>query len=416
MNDAQLSYYFWFRRCAREGRYLSADYSYVLLYVYELINLGERLDPRKVQDELVGLWNAYGEKHPAITVKLADWICDYSLIHRLPPPREGRSRLIAKVIALKEFFIPMPEGDMDGCTRSLLRFCNSYDYRTSKFATPENLPLFDRHIYGALLCAVQYYSADGRLLSGIESEDSRLCRDAYAGALCVADEKYRLEVQYCSFSRSNELRFLVGDIVKYAENKLRAHLGIKSRMSVYSVPTELTKRLDDYFLRELPKRILQPHKEREKQAYEALYDLPRKPLSLADAKRIESESWDTTRELVDAFEETAPAQIEPIPISIPTPISEETPVPQKTARADGWQGVLGELFSVLVQTAEGDPNAIRRYARGQGKLADAIADEINEVAWEKMGDAVIEERDGGFFVIEEYCEELMQQLREEDKG
>ena len=263
---------------------------------------------------------------------------------------------------------------------------------------------------------MQYYSADGRLLSGIESEDSRLCRDAYAGALCVADEKYRLEVQYCSFSRSNELRFLVGDIVKYAENKLRAHLGIKSRMSVYSVPTELTKRLDEYFLRELPKRILQPHKEREKQAYEALYDLPRKPLSLADAKRIESESWDTTRELVDAFEETAPAQIEPIPISIPTPISEETPVPQKAAREDGWQGMLGELFPVLVQTAEGDANAIRRYARGQGKLADAIADEINEVVWEKMGDAVIEERDGGFFIIEEYCEELMQQLREEDKG
>ena len=413
LNDAQRSFYFWFRSCARRGEYLPADLSYVLLYVYELINLGDRLDPKQTQDQLVGLWNAYGEKYAGITVKLADWICDYSLIHRLPPPREGRSRLIAKVIAMKEFFIPMPRGDVEGCARSLLRYCNSYDYKTSKFATPENLPLFDRHVHGALLCAVRYYSADGRLLSGLGSEDSRLSRDAYAGALCVADEKYRIEVQYCSFSRSNELRFLVGDVVKYAENKLRAHLGIKSRMTVYSIPSELTRLIDEYFLRELPKRI-PPKKEQEKQAYEALYELPRKPLSLADAKRIELESWDTTRELVDAFEEAKDGSEVPAPVPPPPP-TEEQPW-EKTEATDGWRPLLGDLFFVLLQTARGDRGAIGSYARKTGTLADVIAERINEVAWDRLGDAVLEECDGGYALMEEYREELTEELLKEESS
>ena len=410
LNDAQRSFYFWFRSCARRGEYLPADLSYVLLYVYELINLGDRLDPKRTQDQLVGLWNAYGEKYAGITVKLADWICDYSLIHRLPPPREGRSRLIAKVIALKEFFIPMPRGDVEGCARSLLRYCNSYDYKTSKFATPENLPLFDRHVHGALLCAVRYYSTDGRILSGLGSEDSRLSRDAYAGALCVADEKYRIEVQYCSFSRSNELRFLVGDVVKYAENKLRAHLGIKSRMTVYSIPSELTRLIDDYFLRELPKRT-PSKKEQEKQAYEALYELPRKPLSLADAKRIELESWDTTRELVDAFEEGKEECETPTPV--PSPPTVEQPQ-EKTEATDGWRPLLGDLFFVLLQTAKGDRGAIGSYARKTGTLADVIAERINEVAWDRLGDAVLEECEGGYALMEEYREELTEELLKEE--
>ena len=412
LNEAQLAFYLWFRQCAREGRYIQADCSYVLLYVFELINFGERSNPPSyVQRQLVGLWNAYGEAYPTLTVKLADWICDYSLIHRLPPPAEGRSRLIAKVISLKEFFIPLPRGDVEGCARSLLRYCTSYDYHTSKFATPEHLPLFDQHVFGALTCAVNYYSAEGRLLSELSFEDSRLCRDAFAGALCIADQRYRLEVSYCSFSRSNELRFLVGDLVRYAENKLRAHLGIKSRMTVYSVPTEVARLLDQYFDRSLPKGV-RSMKKREILPYEALYDLPRKPLSLAEAQRIESESWRTTRELVDAFEEGD----EPSPFYEAALVSEagsesgNAPNPTNT-----WRAELGGMFSALWETLLGDEGAIARHARLQGCMTEVLADRINEVAWERLSDAVLEETENGFAVLKDYQEELLRQLREEEK-
>ena len=213
MSAKQLAYYFWFRDRARKNDFLKTDYSYLLLYVYELLNLGNTLDVKESQTILTALWNAYHKEFPAIAGKLADWICDFSLIHRLPPPANGSVALAKQVLSLKEFYIAMPEGDLDGCTRSLLRFCCSYDYKSSKFYKPENADLFDRFVFGAVREAIAYYSKDGRILSSLTNEDSRLIRDAYAGAVCVAKEKYRIELEYCSFSRSNELRFLVGDIV-----------------------------------------------------------------------------------------------------------------------------------------------------------------------------------------------------------
>ena len=40
LSSEQLEYYLWFRENARRGIFIKTDYSYVLLYIYELINLG----------------------------------------------------------------------------------------------------------------------------------------------------------------------------------------------------------------------------------------------------------------------------------------------------------------------------------------------------------------------------------------
>ena len=193
LSEEQLRFYLYFRSEARKGNFLSVDYSYLLLYIYELLNLGERQDTQEAQGMLMRLWNAYSEAHPALEGKLADWICDFSLVHRLPPPEEGGTRLLRKVRALKEFYIAMPDGDREGCARSLLRFCTSYDYRGSKFATEENLPLFEKYVFGSVLQAVSYFSEGDRLLGALSFEDSTLARDAYAGALTVSEEKTKLQ-------------------------------------------------------------------------------------------------------------------------------------------------------------------------------------------------------------------------------
>ena len=46
LSRAQLDYYLWWRKCFREGTLIKIDYSYILLYIFELINLGERQDVR----------------------------------------------------------------------------------------------------------------------------------------------------------------------------------------------------------------------------------------------------------------------------------------------------------------------------------------------------------------------------------
>ena len=393
MNRAQRDYYFWFRENAKNGVYIKTDQGYLSLYIFELLNLGKRLDTKKTQYILMSLWNEYNQTFPAISSKLADWICDYSLLHHLSPPINISSNIIKKVVSLKEFYISLPQGDLKRCAGTLMCYCSSYDHRTSKFYTDQNKDLFDRHITEVLIIAIKYYSQDGKILSGINFGDSTISRDVYVGAICVADERFRIDVSYCSFSRSNELRFFVGDIIRYAENKLRAYLGIKSKMTVYSVTVELRKLLDEYFVSALPpKRKLKTTME--KHDYDVLYDVPIKPLSLSEAARIEAGSWETTQELISAFEDDEG--------SVPT-IEDGTGNIEKTDNTEDDVDVFKKYRSTIIALINGNNNAISELSNKIGKMADSIVDEINEIAYDAFGDLLIEDDGiGNYTVIEDY--------------
>ena len=241
MTRAQLDWYLCLRDCIRKGVCPATDYSYLLLLAFEIINLAEHGDTTEGQATLVRLWQNYRAAYPQLSGYLPEWICDYSLIHCLPPPvlsHEDRTEIM-RHCTLKEFYVA---GGADGYLQALLCFASNYDYRKSKFCTPETRPQFDRVIPTVLSAVMDRLSRDGKLFSGLGMDDSKLSRFAYNGALCASENRRRLEVSYCSFSRSHELRFLVTDIVKYTENKLRATLGIRSRMTVYALPTEASDR------------------------------------------------------------------------------------------------------------------------------------------------------------------------------
>ena len=59
MSASQLSYYLWWRTNFRNGNYLEAEFSYLLLYLYELINVCDVLPPAEVQDAMLRLWTNY---------------------------------------------------------------------------------------------------------------------------------------------------------------------------------------------------------------------------------------------------------------------------------------------------------------------------------------------------------------------
>ena len=103
MNREQLDYYLWFRECLRAGKSIKADQGYILLYIFELINYTE--DPTKNLQQLMSVFEIYGGEFPAIAIRLADWICDYGFVHRLPPPARRSSDIVKKLRVLKEYFI-----------------------------------------------------------------------------------------------------------------------------------------------------------------------------------------------------------------------------------------------------------------------------------------------------------------------
>ncbi len=402
LSASQLAFYLWWRENCRRGIFLKTDYSYLLLYVFELINLGDHADVRQSQRMLTELWKQYHEVFPAVVGKLSRWICDFSLIHRLPPPDNADTALVRNEAVLKEFYIAMPSDDMQACARSLLKYCSSYDYRTSKFATGENLVLYREHMLGVLMYVLRNFQGESGLLRDFAGGDSRMIRNAYEGALCCAEQKYRIEIEYCSFSRTNELRYLIGDILKYAENKLRVYLGIKSRLSVYSVTQELREVIDRYFEQSLKPRTAGRTKREETHEYDALYELPRKPFSLADAHKIEEESWNTTNDLIVAFEDDM-GEAESVPMA------EQIPdLLQSVAKEEEGElcAALGEWLPFARAVLNGDSVQQKAESLRLDKMADWIVDEINRIAADVMGDILIENDGDGYTVVEDYREML----------
>lgn len=404
MTRSQLGWYLWFRECVKRGLAPNTDYSYILLLVYEIINLSDRIPPTEGQKLLFHLWKSYRATYPQLDNYLAEWICDYSLIHRLPPPAvEDRSQLASmmKHCTLKEFYV---EGDStEGYVQALLIFCANYDYRKSKFYTEETSALFESAMKTVMSAVVEGLSRDGKLFSATDMEDSLLTRDAYTGALCSYRRKRKLKISYCSFSRSHELRFLITDVLKYTENKLRAHLGIRSRLTVYALPDRVRALIEESMVGLLPRKAaVKQEKTEEIPSYEKLYDLPVQPLDPSRAAEIERLSWDTTKRLVEAFEEAPAAEL---PITEPMPT---TPSPLASLQTDdgGLSEKLRPYAAFLRAVDQEDCAEQRRVASQMNKLPDAIADEINEIAAEELGDILLESDGGEYCLIEDYRDAL----------
>ena len=438
LDREQLAWYLWWRQCAAAGNFKKTDYSYILLFIYEIINTAGHGNPEWGRRMLASLWRAYRSDYIRLDRLLGEWICDFSLIHHLPATPEITAGIPTDALAscsLKEYYMANGGESPEAYSDMLITYCSNYDYRRSKFAVGDSLPLFDKHIRGALAETVKRFSGDGRHLLGKAGlEDSRVTRDAFAGALCSYVIKKKIEVDYCSFSRTHELRFLVSDIIKYSENKLRGLIGIKSRLSIYALPTPMRECIDEYFAGVAPK------KKKEISAdlpdYEKNYDVPASPVSLERAAEIEQLSWETTEKLISAFGETENDDDETLSAGTGNPASEsnlptendgpgdgdiappkmpadaspaeiQNPIsimPQKADSPGGLPEALGELLEFVSLCASGDIAGQREFARRRGELPELVADTVNALAADIIGDIILEECDGGYALIEDYRE------------
>ena len=409
LTKAQLGYYLWWRENLRNDIFLETNLCYINLFTFELINCGDIISPEAARDMMIKVITNYADTVRGATSRYIRWIADYSLIHRLAPPEEFPSKLLKQAGTLKEYFINIPGNTAEGWARALLRYCCSYDYRTSRFATQENISLYDVHVHGAITEIVKKLSENGKILSGVPFGDCKVIAKAFDGAICNSDNRYTVEVEYCSFSRSHELRFLIGDAVKYAENKIRSHISVKSRLTVYSLPLELQTVIDGYFAAALPtpRRKLQPKEA--PQEYDALYDLPVKKLDLSNAAKIEIESWATTNELISAFSEgeellavqpTKEAKVENEPIAV-------LDVSAEYSEDGSIVAALSEYLSELRALKSGNISPLRGLCVRLGKPIEAVVDEINEIAVDIIGDILVEETENGYGIIEDYADHIV---------
>lgn len=419
LSYAQLKWYLYWREQVRSGKYPRADYSYILLYIYEILNCPDLIEPARGVELLCDIWLEYRPRYPRIDNYLCEWLCDYCLINQLPCPTkrlEVISQSIVAAATFKEFYMDTSRAS-EGAA-NILAFSSNYDWRSSRYVTKENIGLFSEHISRAF--DKIYREMISKDESGASAKPAQLVRDAYSGALCVYDMKRCLTIDYISYTRSPRFRFVVTDIIKYCENRIRMALGVKSRLKVENLSAEMRACLDEYFDRELPVKRPQKNKPAESaqtNEYDKLYEPTSTTLSLENALEIEKKSWDTTEILTSALSDDVPEYNPPEPV----PAAPEPLAPSEAASGDiidsddefaALIGALGEAErKALRSLAEGNGAGFAAAASEAGILSDALADKINETAFDLIGDSILEPDGGGYKIISDYEGDIVKCLK-----
>ncbi|MBQ9121803.1 MAG: TerB N-terminal domain-containing protein [Clostridia bacterium] len=415
LSSAQMDYYLYFRELVRARRYPPVDFSYVLLYIYEILNLPDRIPPKEGMILLCEIWLAYRESHPKLDKYMAEWICDYGLTYGLPCPTARLSSIkdvCLENCSLREYYIAE-----DDLAVVLAEYGSHHTFRKTKYAKGEYAPLFEKYVPLALAYTIDAAARDGVNLFSFE--DMRLYRaerDVFCGALCAHAVKRRVVVSYLSLGRSHEIRETVTSVVKYIENGIRAHVKIRSMLSVGSLAPELKRYVDEFMqatfgVAEVGSRRRQ---EKAREEYEKLYDVPESTLSPERARQIEQASWASTDVLTSAFSDSdAPFASAENSFVAEAPALLPSALPSRTesdiTAEDSPYAVLYASLSdterrVLEACLDGaDVNAV---CRTEGVLTDSAVSAINEKAADLTGDIVIEADGGGYRVIEDYKEEL----------
>ena len=140
-------------------------------------------------------------------------------------------------------------------------------------------------------------------------------------------------------------------------------------------------------------------KKEEKHEYDRLYEVPVRKFSLENARRIEQSSWETTNELVTAFEEEQEAAL-----STENVISADVMTSQRDDVDSDLKKALGRYLEFVLAVKQNDAAAVSDFCHREGVLPDAIADAVNEIAVDAIGDVLVEDSGDGFSLIECYTD------------
>ena len=407
LTTPQKQYYFYWRDMVRRGQYIKSDYSYLYLLVYEILNLPDKLPPSEGLNLLCRLWREYRDELPRIDASFAAWIQDYCLVHELNCPMDQISEFIFDVISassFKEFYLSEIGTAGDAGTDAMIAYLSDYDFRKCKYRTPENKEAYTKYMLSAMGIVI-FALMNGENSIYDSSKVAVVERDAFPRSLCTHAVKCRLSIKYTPLSQDMKLRSIVTMAVRYTENKLRAHLGVKSRLAVKDLPEEYKCLIDGYFNSLVGEKSARIKKENIPE-YEALYDAPSEALSISGADKIEKESWQTTARLVgdEFFEEDEVSYVSASPrseddndnevvtndeISLSEPQNDEN---DTFGRSDADISLISDIISG--RNCDFDLEKSEQIER------------INESFAEGFGDVIIELDSNQYKIIEDYQEDV----------
>lgn len=409
----QMDYYFFWREAFRRGEYLECDEAYFRLLIYEILNLPDLIPKEEGLLLLCRAFSAYRKTMPRIEKYMTQWLIDYCLLYRLPCPAAELSSCmdaIMKNTTFPEFFLYDVENLPDRCVEMLLTLVSDYRRRPQK-DHEEREQFLTMHMAGAMR-AVFF-----ELLSRHDAVDfgrtSHMGFDVFGGSISAHNIRARLEIDYHPFSLASELGEVVRNAAKYAENLLRAHLGIRTRVRGDSPPADIVSVIDAYMREHCPQKSAPPLPKSE---YEHLYEPTEVGISWDSIQGIESDSWEVTRRLTVEEEDTddmvsvadaeSSDQLKNVNICFDGGLTSETD-------SNMQEDLSSAVLAYLVCTVHGDRDGALR-ALGDGGLSEGVAvEEINEAFLLRYGDVFFESAGDSYRpLLEDYETEVLQWIRE----
>ena len=429
MSKAQLSYYLWWRENVRRSNYIPTDISYIKLYIMELVTASDSED---VGDNLHKLCQVSKlcVGNPIWHVYIGRIISDFCLLHSLPCPTALIEDILPTLISehiCDEIFLPLNQSTRKDYSNKALSYISVYNYKKSKIYEGDKCEIFDLYIPEALnevFCNDVSYEKIISLASGIFST-SLIDRKIFDGRHEFCAPNTRIQVSYYPISC---ISAIVTNAVRYAENKLRECLNIRTKLAINDMDSDVAYVIDEYFKKIAHQFKKEPKKAPQKKVvapkveeYDKLYDSPTFSLSLERAAEIEKESWETTYKLTEAFSEAeaiptpteAPKIFETATIDEPK-IEEAKPevfnkisdfVEPLAAQSESYiSDAFGDSYKFLLLCKSGYMNNQKSFAKAMGMTLDELADKINEIAIDVIGDIIIEDCGEGYEIIPDYLD------------
>ncbi len=394
MKRAQLNFYFYFRDCVKSGVKIDAPQSYILLLLFEIINLPDEIEPQYGASLICRIGQMYSKDHVRLLGYVSQWLCDYCLIHRLDLPQEAwpMAQELAALSELPEFYYNPLYTDRYTLLCLAAHYLPDADSKDSACAE-----LMREHLVNAIdRLAV---SKTGRAFSVSDMQTLTTgARTAYRSALCSYSNNALISYTYKRFSKPSLLSSRLEDACKYAENRVRAYLGIRARLKCPTLADADKRILDEYFDQALPVQK-KKYERKVPVSYtgenEHLYEPESKGISFDAACAIEKESWRAAEMLEAAFADEE-YQVESV--------CDDSRVQDYTQDA---QSRLNEAeLEFIRHTLNKDIASLKAMLKSRSLIGDAVCERINEYAFDTIGDSVIESTDGNYNVIEDYLEEV----------
>lgn len=392
MEYEQKECYFRWRDAFRRGNCETVPFGYLLLHLYEILNLTpELIAPQACLASMIAMWRAYRAAYPVLDRYLSEWICDLCLLYALPLPADFEQELRLAGLrncTLHEFYLTGKE------TACELSFLSEYDYRKSKFY-PERKALYAEHITGAVKAVGSDWLFDPAVC--VPGCDTKAERECFAGALVCSSKRRRIAAHYRAVTHSPLAYRCATAIYKYAENGLRAMLGIRARLCVTGLPDAARQAIDSYYAARMPKKT------KEEPQYMALYESTSDSLCTERAKELERSSWRVTRLLTYEDEAEQMPVEEPQEKNVTEPQAKDIPVNDASPDFP----LQDPAFLGLRCLLDGDPCAFAAVAKQAGMMAATLAEHINDLLYDVIGDIAVE-GDGltqPFAVIDCYLQE-----------